>query len=174
MKTTYTTKLQLAMATGIAILSLMMGACTDKKVQTSPYAELKTASINTQQTIDMAQMQQAGKVVVVNFWATTCVTCKKEMPTMVQMYQKYHPKGLEYVAVAMQYDEPDVVKKYTQANQLPFLSIWDQNGQWANAFGGIIGTPTTYIVDKQGKVKKYIGEPDWPQFYADIEKALAS
>ena len=64
-------------------------------------------------------MQQAGKVVVVNFWQRPATTCKKKMPKMVEMYQQYHPKGVEYVAVAMQYDNPGV-KNYTAENN-PFL-----------------------------------------------------
>ena len=119
-------------------------------------------------------MQQAGKVVVVNFWATTCATCKKEMPKMVEMFQQYHPKGVEYVAVAMQYDDPKIVQNYSTEKQLPFQNVWDSDGKIATTFGEIIGTPTTYIIDKQGKTKKYVGEPDWKQFYADLDKALAS
>ena len=115
-----------------------------------------------------------GKVVVVNFWATTCVTCKKEMPKMIEMFNQYHPKGVEYVAVAMQYDEPEIVKNYASANKLPFQLVWDKDGAFANTFGDIIGTPTTYIINKKGQTKKYIGEPDWPQFYADLDRALAS
>ena len=93
---------------------------------------------------------------------------------MVDMFQQYHPKGVEYVAVAMQYDNPDIVKNYATEKQLPFQMVWDADGKLATAFGDIIGTPTTYIIDKKGKTKKYIGEPDWPQFYADLDKALAS
>jgi thiol-disulfide isomerase/thioredoxin len=153
-------------------------ACDSNTAQTtpkaSPYAELKTLTLDTQKPVDMGAMQQAGKVVVVNFWATTCVTCKKEMPKMVEMFNQYHPKGVEYVAVAMQYDEPEVIKNYAAANQLPFQMVWDKDGAFTNTFGGIDGTPTTYIVNKKGQVKKYVGEPDWPQFYADLDRALDS
>ena len=156
----------------VLALSLTVSACGQKQAQ-NPYANLKIATLD-QQPVDLGAMQQAGKVVVVNFWATTCSTCKKEMPKMVEMYQQYHPKGVEYVAVAMQYDDPKIVKNYTAEKQLPFLSVWDNEGKIATAFGEIIGTPTTYIIDKKGNAKKYIGEPDWTQFYADLDKALGS
>src|SRR6478672_3135762 len=45
-----------------------------------------------------------GKVVMVNFWATSCTTCVKEMPEMIDTYNKYKGKGLDFVAVAMSYD----------------------------------------------------------------------
>src|ERR1700716_1436152 len=48
-----------------------------------------------------------GKVVMVNFWATSCTTCVKEMPQMVETYNKFKAQGLEFVAVAMQYDAPN-------------------------------------------------------------------
>ena len=153
-------------------LTLTLTACGGQQAQT-PYANLTVATLD-QKPVDFGAMQQAGKVVVVNFWATTCSTCKKEMPKMVEMYQQYNPKGVEYVAVAMQYDDPKVVKNYTTEKQLPFQTVWDSDGKLATAFGDIIGTPTTYIIDKKGNAKKYIGEPDWKQFYADLDKALAS
>lgn len=48
-----------------------------------------------------------GKVVLINFWATTCTTCVKEMPDIVKTYSKYQSKGFETVAVAMQNDPVD-------------------------------------------------------------------
>ena len=167
---TFRSKLWLSAA--LTALSLSLTACGGSQAQT-PYANLKVATLD-QKPVDFGAMQQAGKVVVVNFWATTCSTCKKEMPKMVEMYQQYNPKGVEYVAVAMQYDDPKVVKNYTTEKQLPFQTVWDSDGKLATAFGDIIGTPTTYIIDKKVNAKKYIGEPDWKQFYADLDKALAS
>ncbi len=163
---------KLWLSAALTALSLSLTACGGSQAQT-PYANLKVATLD-QKPVDFGAMQQAGKVVVVNFWATTCSTCKKEMPKMVEMYQQYNPKGVEYVAVAMQYDDPKVVKNYTTEKQLPFQTVWDSDGKLATAFGDIIGTPTTYIIDKKGNAKKYIGEPDWKQFYADLDKALAS
>lgn len=156
----------------VVAVSLALTACGGAQTQ-NPYAQLKVATLD-QKPVDFGAMQQAGKVVVVNFWATTCSTCKKEMPKMVEMFQQYHPKGVEYVAVAMQYDDPKVVKNYTAEKQLPFQTVWDSDGKILAAFGNIVGTPTTFIIDKQGKTKKYTGEPDWVQFYADLDKALAS
>ena len=163
---------RLSLAAALTALSLSLTACNPSQVE-NPYAQIKTTTLD-QKPVDFGAMQQSGKVVVVNFWATTCVTCKKEMPKMVEMFQEYQPKGVEYVAIAMQYDEPEIVKNYTAENRLPFQSVWDSDGTLATAFGDIIGTPTTYIIDKKGKSKKYVGEPDWKQFYADLDQALAS
>lgn len=103
-----------------------------------------------------------GKVVLVNFWATSCATCVQEMPELSAVYREFQPRGLELVAVAMQYDPPNFVLNYAESKRLPFKVALDLDGKAAEAFGGILGTPTTYVIDPQGKVyKRYLGIPDW-------------
>ncbi len=115
-----------------------------------------------------------GKVVMVNFWATSCTTCVAEMPRMIETYNKYHTQGLEFVAVAMSYDPPNYVLNYTETRQLPFNVALDIDGALAKAFGEVKLTPTTYIIDKQGNIlKRYVGEPSFTELHALLEKALA-
>jgi peroxiredoxin len=116
-----------------------------------------------------------GKVVMVNFWATSCVTCIKEMPQMVQTYNKYKEQGLEYVAVAMSYDPPNYVLNYAQTRKLPFKVALDTQGELAKSFGDVKLTPTTYVIDKEGNIiKRYVGEPEFSQLHKLLEKALAA
>jgi len=116
-----------------------------------------------------------GKVVMVNFWATSCVTCIKEMPQMVQTYNKYKDQGLEYIAVAMSYDPPNYVLNYAQTRQLPFKVALDTQGELAKSFGDVKLTPTTYVIDKEGNIiKRYVGEPEFSQLHKLLEKALAA
>ena len=115
-----------------------------------------------------------GKVVLVNFWATSCTVCVGEMPKMVQTYQRYRDQGLETVAVAMSYDPPDHVFAYAQQNQLPFRVTLDIFGQAMRAFGGIRGTPTTFLVSRSGTiVRRFEGEPDFGKLEALIERELS-
>ena len=115
-----------------------------------------------------------GKVVMVNFWATSCVTCVKEMPAMVDTYNKFKDQGLEFVAVAMQYDRPDYVLNFTEQRKLPFKVALDSAGDIARQFGDVTLTPTTFLIDKNGNIlKKYVGEPDFDQVHQLIEKELA-
>jgi len=114
-----------------------------------------------------------GKVVLVNFWATSCTVCVSEMPKIVQIYEKYRSQGLETVAVAMSYDPPDRVFAYTQQNKLPFRVTLDIFGKAMQAFGGIRGTPTTFLVDRRGKIaQRWEGEPDFHNLGKLIEKEL--
>jgi peroxiredoxin len=105
-----------------------------------------------------------GKVVMVNFWATSCSTCIHEMPKMVETYNKFKKHGLELVAVAMSYDAPNYVIDYTQTRQLPFKVAYDVRGDLARSFGGVEGTPTTFIIGKDGTIiRRYTGEPQFSE-----------
>ncbi|WP_374262468.1 TlpA disulfide reductase family protein [Zoogloea sp.] len=115
-----------------------------------------------------------GKVVLVNFWATTCTTCVAEMPQLVDTYTKFAPKGFETVAVAMNYDPPEYVRNYAARNALPFKVALDSDGTAAKGFEEVRLTPTTFLLDKQGRiVQKYLGAPDFPKLHALLEKLLA-
>ncbi|WP_442786620.1 TlpA disulfide reductase family protein [Hydrogenophaga sp. NFH-34] len=115
-----------------------------------------------------------GKVTLVNFWATTCVTCVKEMPALVATHQKFKDRGYETVAVAMSYDPPAWVVNFAQTRQLPFKVALDNTGEIAQAWGDVKLTPTSYLVNKQGQiVKRYVGEPDMAALHKLIEDLLA-
>jgi peroxiredoxin len=115
-----------------------------------------------------------GRVVLVNFWATDCPVCVKEMPRLVQTYRSYAPKGLELIAVAMRYDPPNYVLDYTDRNKLPFKVALDPMGDLAKAFDGVQLTPTTVLIDKHGKVvQRILGEPDFGKLEKLIEQKLA-
>jgi peroxiredoxin len=115
-----------------------------------------------------------GRVTLINFWATSCSTCVREMPRIVSTYQKYHARGFETLAVAMEYDAPAYVMQFAQSRQLPFRVAMDHDGKLAEAFGPVQLTPTTFVVNKQGVIaKRYIGEPDFPALHALIDKLLA-
>jgi peroxiredoxin len=114
-----------------------------------------------------------GQVVLVNFFATSCAICVHEMPKMVETYQRYHARGLDFVAVAMQYDAPSYVVDYAQSRQLPFKVAFDAHGEAADRFGDVDATPTTFVVDKQGRIiARYVGEPDFDALDRLIEKQL--
>jgi peroxiredoxin len=114
-----------------------------------------------------------GKVTLVNFWATTCVSCVKEMPQLAATYDKFKSRGFETVAVAMSYDPPSYVVSFAQSRQLPFKVAIDNTGEVAHAWGDIKITPTTFIVNKNGQiVKRYIGEPDFDALHQLLDKLL--
>lgn len=115
-----------------------------------------------------------GRVTLVNFWATSCSTCVKEMPDIVATHQKFKDQGFETLAIAMKYDPPAYVSQFVQTRALPFRVALDHDGKLAQGFGSVELTPTTFLLNKKGEiVKKYIGEPDFAALHQLVAKLLA-
>ncbi len=114
-----------------------------------------------------------GKVVLENFWATSCVSCVKEMPKMVETYRKFAPRGYEMIAVAMSYDHPNQVAEFVAQRSLPFKVAVDGDGAIAKGFGDIRVTPTSFVIGRDGRIlKHYLGEPEWGELHTLLEKSL--
>ena len=117
--------------------------------------------------------QQRGKVMLVNFWATDCVTCVKEMPHMVATHEKYKARGFDTLAVAMSYNPPAYVISFAETRKLPFGVAIDNTGAIARSFADVPGTPTTFVIDRHGEiVQRYVGAPDFAALHRLIEKLL--
>lgn len=125
----------------------------------------------TGKTLHLADLK--GKVVLVNFWATTCTTCVREMPGLVDTYNAYKGKNFEMIAVAMDYDPPAQVLNFATQKALPFPVMHDGFNDVAKAFRHKGITPTTYIFDKNGFRTFYkVGELDFFELNQLLDKAL--
>jgi peroxiredoxin len=97
-----------------------------------------------------------------------------EMPHIVETYNKFRGRGYETVAVAMAYDPPAYVQRFASSRGLPFAVTLDARGEVAQAFGDVKLTPTTFLIDKQGRiVKSYLGAPDFAALDKLISELLA-
>jgi len=124
------------------------------------------------QKLDSTNWQ--GKVMLVNFWATSCTTCVHEMPQIIATHEKFKQRGFDTLAVAMSYDPPAYVSMFAETRQLPFSVAIDNTGEIARQFGDVRLTPTTVLINKHGEiVKRFVGEPDFAALHALIEKLLA-
>ncbi len=118
--------------------------------------------------------QLRGKVVLVNFWATSCTTCVKEMPEIVATHEKFKARGYDTLAVAMSYDPPAYVANFAESRKLPFGVAIDNTGAIAKSFGDVQLTPTSVLINKRGEiVKRYVGEPDFAALHKLVEELLA-
>ncbi|CAM3593227.1 TlpA disulfide reductase family protein [Bordetella sputigena] len=161
---------KLVVAVMVVVLAGIAGWFVLRPAQAAP--DVTFASIDGRK-VSMQDLR--GKVVLVKFWATDCVTCIKQMPDTIADYNRYESKGFQTVAVAMQYDPPNYVLNYTQTRKLPFTVALDTQGKAAQAFGDVRLTPTAFLIDKQGRIiKRYLGDYDPKEFHAEIEKALAA
>ena len=113
----------------------------------SPDIELVTIEGETLQLADYR-----GRPLLVTFWATSCPGCIREMPHLVELYEELHPKGLEIIGIAMDYDPPNRVLAMSKARNIPYKVALDINADAARAFGGVRLTPTTFIVDPDGRI----------------------
>lgn len=128
-------------------------------------------------TIDGKQISMQSlqnKVVLINFWATDCPGCIKEMPDLINTYNEYHKKGFEVIAVAMPYDQISQVLNYSKAQALPFPVTHDNSAEIIAKFGQVSLTPTAFIYNKQGQLlQKTIGELDFNALKQLLNKELS-
>lgn len=161
-------KMKILAAVAVVVLAIA-GAFVFTQKPAAPDVAFNTLQGQSFRTADLR-----GKVVLVNFWATTCTTCIKEMPGLQATHDKFKARGFETVAVAMDYDPPAQVAAYVERSGLPFTFVLDRDGSIARSFEGVRLTPTTYIVNKRGEiVQKILGEPDFTKLHALIDKLLA-
>jgi thiol-disulfide isomerase/thioredoxin len=130
----------------------------------------------TLKTIDGRQFdltQLRGRPLLVNFWATTCVICLKEMPELIELYQELHPQGLELIAVAMAYDPPNRVVELAGLKQIPYPIALDLDSTAAEAFGEVQLTPTMFLISPEGYVaQQYIGAVNMSELRERIQQYL--
>ena len=114
-----------------------------------------------------------GKVVVLDFWATWCPPCVKEIPHFVELHEQYKDKGVEIVGISLDDAGISVVKAFVQKYQIKY-PILMTDGRVDKAFGGISGIPTTFVIDSAGNIsKKYVGYNSKAVFETDIKALLA-
>jgi peroxiredoxin len=151
----------------LAIVGALAYALIDK-----PGAPAATFTTLEGKSIALADLR--GKVVLVNFWATSCPGCIKEMPGLVETYNQYKDRGFVIVAVAMSYDPPNYVANFAQTRQLPFPVALDVNGEHAHAFGDVQLTPTSFIIGKDGRIlEQKLGELDFAKLKALLDRELS-
>ena len=156
----------------IAIAVLALVGALAYALMDKPGAPAATFTTLEGKPIALADLR--GKVVLVNFWATSCPGCIKEMPSMVETYQQYKDRGFEIIAVAMSYDPPNYVLSFVKTRQLPFPVALDVDGAHARAFGNVQLTPTTFIIGKDGRIlEQKLGELDFVKLKALLDKELS-
>jgi thiol-disulfide isomerase/thioredoxin len=109
-------------------------------------------------TVTMAQ--QAGKVVIVNFWATWCGPCKEEMPILMKLQQVHGPAGLVVLGVSMDEEGASVIEPWLQKTKFMVdgkqtqmnFPILIGTPEVSTAFGEIAALPATFIIDRKGKI----------------------
>jgi len=115
-----------------------------------------------------------GKVVLLNFWSTTCPPCRVETPWFVEFQQRWEKDGFTVVGVSMD-DTADAIRKFNAQFSVnyPMLAGRDVEENIQKAAGGIWGLPTSFLIGRDGKVlKKHLGLTPKALLEKEISEAL--
>jgi len=146
----------------ITVIALLLAACVTGCYRGSRPAGINRAApdftvTDADRTVSLHDLK--GKVVALNFWATWCPPCVEEMPSLVAMQQKLKDQ-VTVLAVSVDVDE-DAYHKFLKDHNVALLTVRDP-GQKSNRLYGTFGYPETYIIDRQGIIRrKFIGPVDW-------------
>ena len=114
-----------------------------------------------------------GKPYIVNFWATTCPGCVKEIPALMKVYDKYKDQGLNVFGIAMSYDPESQVRAMVKDKNINYSIVLDKEAQIAGAFGNVTLTPTTFFINKKGLIQKHkLGEMSYSEIENDVMKLM--
>lgn len=113
-----------------------------------------------------------GRVVILDFWATWCGPCRMEIPGFVELQKQYGERGLTVIGVSLDEEGPSVVKPFVKKFGINYPVVMGDR-KMDQAFGGIEGLPTTFIIDREGKiVKRHIGYAPKEEFEKDLKPLL--
>ncbi len=152
----------------VAITALLFsGKFLRRQDQDSTHASQQTTSIRAPKKGDMApdftlkvlgekgktlQLSSLkGKGVIVNFWATWCEPCKIELPWLVELQKKYGPEGLQIIGVADDESGEKSISAFAQKMGINYPILLGTD-QVADQYGGLDGLPTSFFIDRSGKV----------------------
>lgn len=145
------------LAAAAPVASIVQAAGLIPSVAPRSAVDFQLASLEGQ---TLRLRQQRGKVVFLNFWATWCPPCRREMPEMEQLFQSFRQQRFVMWAVAMQ-EGREQVGAFVKENRLHFSALLDLDGE-VSARYTIRGLPTTYIIDCGGHIIGHaVGPRSW-------------
>jgi len=120
-------------------------------------------------TIDLSTYK--GRVLLINFWAAWCVPCRQEVPRFIALEEKYRPQGFQAVGISL--DDPEAaLRDFCRQYKVNYPIVMG-NQKIAEAFGGVLGLPTTFLIGRDGRIHaKYVGSTDFTKVEQEITVLL--
>ena len=118
----------------------------------------------------------SGKVVLLNFWATWCAPCRWEIPHLVSLYTEHKDDGLVVIGIAVQSGSMEKVREFANSFGMNYNVVSGNDVEVARVvldYGGFTSIPTTFLIDRQGRVRRYyLGPRSKETFWDDIKPLL--
>ena len=112
-----------------------------------------------------------GKVVLVNFWATWCDPCRREIPRFVDLQKKYADRGFQIVGISLD-DDAKAVPLFYQEYKMNY-PVAVGNDKLAESFGNVLGLPVNFLIDRDGRIAaRHMGEARFPELESEIKALL--
>ncbi len=156
---------------GVAFLSVV---CLILSAETAPAAKKMPAfSLPDVMTgADVKSSSFAGKTLLVTFFATWCPPCMQEIPDLINLQKEYGTKGFSVVALSVDQGGAKIVKRLVEKRSINYPVLM-ADGSTAKDFGGVVGIPTSFLINSQGTVvKKYPGYVPHAVLEKDIKKIM--
>ena len=143
------------------------GQATPELVDAASPARMPAFTLNDVHGDSFSSDTLRGKVVLIDFWATWCVPCKKEMPGFQELQKRYADRGLVVIGIALDTDAA-LVARFARELGVTYTLLLSES-EVVKRWGGLQGLPTTCLVDRDGVVRKKIVGFEYPE---EIEKEL--
>lgn len=147
------------LAAGVFSLA-RLGAGIEQVSVGSEAPDFRAIDLATGDSISFRE-QYEGAVTLVNIWATWCIPCRVEMPSMDSVYQTLAPRGFKIAAVSIDEGSPEDVRAFGQDLGLTFDLLQDRSTRIAQIYQ-TTGVPESFLINKDGKiVKRLMGDHKW-------------
>ncbi len=115
----------------------------------------------------------AGKIVILNFWASWCVPCRIEIPQLIDLYNRYRDRGVQVIGIAIDPAGPEVLREFSEELNVNYpMLVGDEKVFYE--FGGLVALPTTFVIDQNGTIlSRHMGLVDPSVFEKQILELLS-
>lgn len=156
----------LALAWRLGWLPSFGGETTYGAAEQREAADFVRPRVDGQGDVQLSRLR--GQVVLLNVWATWCPPCRMEIPDLSALHRRYQGKGFSVVGVSVDREGPEVVRSFAKDHDIPYPVVMG-DAELIGAYGGIRAVPTSFLIDRQGRiVKKYVGLLTGPRVERDI------